>query len=122
MHQTTHNDKPILDLAVVVARYHRLFTVPEMSSVARLLLVNWETYQGKEYLDGQDNDVPEKRIYILLDLLVHSATHGTQRRAILKLIADNLDSYAMICASCPSGAFSENLHVEVIDILSEISY
>lgn len=117
---STINDDPILNLARVIARYYKLHTVPEVTSVARALLADWVSFQSKEYLDGQDNDVPEKRIYILLDLLVHSTTYGDQRRAILKLLADNVDAYARICADCPSGAFSTTLWVEVIDILEYV--
>ena len=117
---STINDDPILNLARVIARYHKLHTVPEISSVARALLADWVSFQDKEYLDDQDNDVPEKRIYILLDLLVHTTTCGEQRKGILKLLADNVDAYACVCANCPSGAFSKTLWTDVIDILEPV--
>jgi len=108
----TINDKPIIDLAKFIAKYQKNLTDDTTQRAAGVALKKWESFQGKDYLEDQDFDVPEKRIHTLLQMLEHAPSY--ERQSIYRLISSNLQDYADMCQHCPSGVFSKTLLNDVV--------
>lgn len=111
------HDKYILDLAHAVAYVFRNVDATAIQNLATKWQSDWEELQGKEYIDDADIDWCEKRIHILLELLV-SCRNDREAKSLLKTLAQNLDSYSQIVAHCPSGFFSKDIDERTSAILS----
>lgn len=115
---TKKHDQYLIDLATFIATYINKTTFSETTSIASEWITKWERFMDKEYLDEQDEDVPEKRVYILLKLLSYSKSW--ERKHIHTLLAVNLLDYCYIVCMCPSGFFSKDIDKKVGDILDPI--
>ena len=113
----TH-DKTLLDLASFITTYANKTTYSETASIASEWVTKWEEFMDAEYLDKQDADVPEKRVYLLLQL--HVCAKSYERHHIHTLLAINLQEYCYIASTCPSGFFSKDIDKKVADILEPI--
>jgi hypothetical protein len=112
------HDKPLLDLAHAVAYASRNSTTIAVQNLASKWLSDWEELHSKEYLEDADAEWHEKRVYVLLELLV--SCHSKERKCLLLALAINLDSYASIVAHCPSEYFSKDIDKRVTNILDGI--
>jgi hypothetical protein len=113
------HDERLLNLAHAVARAYKYVCHTALQNLASTWLADWEEFQGKEYLDNADEEWFEKRIQILLKLLTSS--YNPERKALLRALAHNVDSYASVVANDPAGYyFSKNIHERVVDVLDNV--
>ena len=112
------HDERLLNLAHAVARAYRYVCHTALQNLATTWLSDWEELQGKEYLDDADDEWFEKRIQILLKLLTSS--YNPERKALLRALAHNVDSYASVVAHCPEEYFSKDIHARVADVLEDV--
>lgn len=120
MSNTQDQDERLINLAHAVARaykYNSSGLIPEM---AHQWLEQWEEFQGKEYLvTNADYDyLYEVRIWIYLKLL--RTADCPERKDILRSLAMNIDSYAIVMSTSSSGAFDLGIRAKVGDILDEV--
>ena len=118
MIQPKENDERLLNLAHAVARAYKYVLSAHLQRHAESWLGDWEEFQGKEYLDNADVEWFEKRIQLLLQMLTTS--YNPERKDLLRALAHNIDSYAHVVAQCPSGMFSKDIVVRVIDVLEKV--
>lgn len=116
--QQQEHDERLLNLAHAVARAYKYVGHTALQNLATTWLSDWEELQGKEYLDGADDEWFEKRIQILLKLLTSS--YNPERKALLRVLAYNVDAYASSVAHCPSGFFSKDIHQRVANVLDGV--
>lgn len=115
---TKAHDKILLDLATFITSYVNKTTYSETASIASEWVSKWEKFMDAEYLDEQDADVPEKRVYLLLQM--HVCAKSYERKHIHTLLAINLQEYCYIVSTCPSGFYSRDIDKKVADILEPI--
>lgn len=118
MIQPKENDERLLNLAHAVARAYKYVLSAPLQRHAESWLEDWEEFQGKEYLDNADVEWFEKRIQLLLQMLTTS--YSPERKDLLRALAHNIDAYAHVVAQCPSGMFSKDIVVRVIDVLEKV--
>jgi hypothetical protein len=117
MTQQEH-DKALLDLAHAVAYATRNFSNIAVQNLSVKWLSDWEALQGKEYLEDADIDWTEKRIHVIIQLLV--SCHRKERNSLLLALAHNIDAYASVVSTCPEGYFSKDIDVRVANVLDGI--
>lgn len=49
-----------------------------------------------------------------------TTSYNPERKALLRALAHNIDSYAHVVAHCPSGTFSDDIDEQVIDVLEKV--
>jgi len=113
------HDKSLLDLAHAVAYAFRNTSNTAIQNLASKWMLDWEELQGKEYLEDADTSWYEKRIHIVLELLI-SCRDDREKKSLLKVLAKNIDSYASVVAHCPSGYFSKDIYERTSNVLDGV--
>lgn len=112
------HDKVLLDLAHAIAYSYRNYSNVAVQNMATKWSSEWEELQGKEYLEDADAEWYEKRVHILLELLM--SCDRNERKCLLLALAINLDSYASVVSTCPSEWFSKDIDKRVANVLDGI--
>jgi hypothetical protein len=112
------NDEILHDLAYYTMRCHAYPKNTGQPKQASDLLLRWQEWNGKDYMEKADDEWSEKRIELYLRLLATSGPN--ERKHLAACLAGEIREYARCAEFCPSEFYSKNVYKMVDDILDPV--